>query len=230
MDSKHDLKSFRGLLLGLAFLCIAPIAVMGESLVILNNNRQVADIFEGEIYNGAIVVSNTTEQDLKIINIRSTCGCTVLGKVESTIPPKGTDSFSYSFNSMNYNGSVNRRIILNTENENFVFAFSVNVRSLAHLPDNFVDLGTYKTLTNIRKEIQMTIDSSCKKPVVEFPPTDPLIKSAEIRKSKSGGYLLRLIIRPENNPEQYIRSVTVDIVCGKTKKRLNINISGKYQP
>jgi hypothetical protein len=37
-------------------------------------------------------------------------------------------------------------------------------------------------------------------------------------------------ILPEKNQEQYIRNVTIDFLCNKRSKQLNINVLGKFAP
>ncbi|GEM_PF-4900405 len=229
MDSKPDRITMNRvfiLFFTVFFLFLRP--SFSDNLVILNNNQVVAEVLEGTIYHGKIIFSNTSDLAVKVANVRSTCGCTVVGNTEKTIPPHQTDSIEYHFNSANYRGHVNKRMIVMTETNSLIFNFTVIVESLVHVPDQLIDLGPVrKSMNPIHKDLPIIFHTSCTNPSISLMTPNPIIQKFELRKNKDGNHLMSLVFKPDDITGQSYQNLVFEVTCNEKKKQIHVNVVSK---
>lgn len=74
-------------------------------------------IDEGEVIDGAFVVTNTGKTDLLITEVKPSCGCTTPDWTKDAIKPGETGEIKFSFNSKGRTGTQNKSITIKSNAE-----------------------------------------------------------------------------------------------------------------
>jgi hypothetical protein len=210
-------------LLGIS-LTISPLAA--DDLVILNNDRLVADVVEGTIVHDVMAVSNTTPLPLKIINIRPTCGCTVMSNAEYTLDPFSVASIKYEFKSANYSGKIDRRILLSTINQTLTFQFSVNVRPFLKLSDTLIDIGEFQTDQVFQRRVEIIEEKGFPEIFLDDVYANTNFVKIVMVKERSGKNSLLITCKPIGI-ETFSQNVSVVLKSGEIRKTVSLNIIGQ---
>lgn len=73
---------------------------------------ELGTIYQGEIKNVKIAVTNTGNQPLTIGNIQTSCGCTSAKKSMPTLPPGKSDTIDVAFNSAGFDGKIIKTVTI----------------------------------------------------------------------------------------------------------------------
>ncbi|TWT42120.1 hypothetical protein RAS1_32490 [Phycisphaerae bacterium RAS1] len=91
----------------------APTGGKGK-LELSNNVWDFGDVWQGDAVQGEIGVKNTGEGPL-MIDVRSSCGCTVATKPKSPLAPGESDKLVISYNTQKRKGPANQTVTLTTD-------------------------------------------------------------------------------------------------------------------
>jgi hypothetical protein len=73
---------------------------------------ELGAIYQGEIKNVKIAVTNAGNQPLTITNIQTSCGCTSAKKSVPTLAPMASDTIDVSFNSAGFDGKIAKTVTI----------------------------------------------------------------------------------------------------------------------
>lgn len=81
---------------------------------------------EGTVVKHTFILKNESAKELKIIQLNTSCGCTVSKVKKNTLKPAESTQIEVKFNSKKYSGSVQQFVYVNTDNiDNPVIRFII---------------------------------------------------------------------------------------------------------
>jgi hypothetical protein len=176
----------------------------------------VGNVVEGEVVQGEIKFINNATEQLKINNIRTSCGCTAAKPDKEAYSPGDTVVINYTLKTRGFKGVLKKDIRIDLEGlepSNISFTIQANVITMMKLIPDYLNLGQLPvnpdTTITVYFEIQNDWDEPIK--ITKITQNRNILKitplNAEIPPHKS--QLFRIDYQPDQVGRQDTR-ITID--------------------
>lgn len=135
MDSKLKTVNIPACLALVVTLAAAAVQAEGQA-VILGNDADLGDFYDGENMTNFFQISNSSQEPVKIENVRPRCGCTVIQYTTNTLMPGKKSRVDYGFKTKGYSGPVSKSIMVLSGGTQQDFRFRLNVIKPVVLAEN----------------------------------------------------------------------------------------------
>jgi len=206
----------------IVFVCIISIffsvsSLQGQQITYLSPDViDVGDVVEGDNAEGEIKFVNIGAEQLKINNIRTSCGCTAAKPDKKVYLPGDTVAIHYTLKTRGFKGIVKKSIRIDLEGseaKNISFTIQANVITKMKLIPDYLNLGQLPinpdTTITVYFEIQNDSDEPIK--ITKITQNREILKitplNAEIPPHKS--QLFRIEYQPDQAGRQDTR-ITID--------------------
>ncbi|MCD6526125.1 MAG: DUF1573 domain-containing protein [Desulfuromonas sp.] len=102
---------YLSLLLALIVCCVSSV-LAAPQLVVDHSEVDWGEICSGEKKEHRFVLTNSGDEPLRIIKVRSSCGCTTAIPRDTLVEPGGSTELTVRFNSKNFRGNVVKKVVI----------------------------------------------------------------------------------------------------------------------
>ena len=204
-------------------LCLA---LEGEAILFSPKVQHLDHIWENEVTNIVVIVSNSTPRVVNILAVDADCACTVPSTPEKRLSPGATTPMSIQFAPKLLSGPVTRSVTILTDAGTYAWQLNANVLSRIKVSPNSLSFQLRED-QSFKTNVSVTFlgDENW------FPDAIRLLPGMEcsVRKGSDKDFRLELSLRPEAMEDFDWEGQFIYISGGHSSAATTLSVSGTRQ-